>query len=175
VAGLGVAGFGVNSVAPKTYKEELRMKRNKKTVLLFVCMVAGLLASCSNPTDGKDGVDGTYFMDAIPVEAGLRENTFIDSSAFGNSVKTWVFSGDGKTFTYESADNTYKYTGYVISCVKAPAGYTHPDGDSRTTWGITYLTIQTAGGSYTGLREDFFHVGTSDLKWNFTADTFTKL
>jgi hypothetical protein len=159
----------------ETYKKELTMKRNKKTAraMLFVCVVglAGLLASCSNPTDGKDGVDGKdgIYMDAIPAEAGLRGNTFVDSSAAGSTTKTFVFSGDGKTFTSESADGSRKWTYYVISCIKAPAGYSYPDGDSRTTWVIQEEYIQTVGSSGINSRKYIFHVGTSDLKYGTTA------
>jgi hypothetical protein len=158
------------------------MKRNQQTAraMLFVCVagLAGLLASCSNPTDGvdgkdgKDGVNGTYFMDAIPAEAGLRGNTFIDSSATGSSNKTFVFSSDGKTFTRETADNSSN-TYYVISCIKAPAGYTHPDS-GRTTWVVQYVGIQTTGGSNTGNGAYTFHVGTSDLKYDSSTAVFTK-
>jgi hypothetical protein len=155
------------------------MKRNKKAVLLFVCVVglAGLLVSCSNPTDGKDGRDGKdeIYMDAFPDEAGLRGNTFVNSSATGAAYKTFVFSGDGKTYTVESADNSSKVTFYVISCIKAPAGYSYPDADSRTMWVVTYLTIQTVGGSYILSGEHSFYVGTSDLRYSSSYATFTKL
>jgi hypothetical protein len=151
------------------------MKRNKKAVLLFVCVAVGLLASCSNSPDRKDGVNGTYFMDAIPDEAGLRGNTFVDNSAVGAAIKIWVFRGDGKTFTTQTANTFFKYTCYVISCIKAPAGYVYPDG-GRTTWVIKYLYNQTDGGNSAGSGEYVLHVGTSDLIYNTNiASTFTKL
>jgi hypothetical protein len=151
------------------------MKTMKHIAFLFAALAlcALLFTACEGPVgptgpagvNGIDGVDQIGILTAIPEESGLRGTSWTDSTATGTNTKTYGFSADGKIINITQANgvtNTY----YVITCTKAPEGYSY---DSRTSW-IVHYVVTSNGHSNTWV----YHVGASDLKSGTGTALFVK-
>jgi hypothetical protein len=97
-------------------------------------------------------------MDSFPPESGLRGTAWIRSD-WGGGPAGISINADGKSFAFK--DN--RGIGYIVSCTKAPIGYSYRRG--WTTW---LLQILASDGSYDLM---VFHVGDAVLRIGYSFYT----